>query len=346
MKSKQTKSDNLRKSGFHPLIQLGLFAGANALIFFWLYQTFYKIKYSATGLYFEYASQVINGNVPYLNFDLEYPPFSLLFFILPRLGASEWSSFSTLYQAEVLVFVLAGLWLIYSIARRLGQAPWKLMTVYTVAILAIGPIAGQQYDIFPAVMTMASVYFFWTGRTKTAWALLALGTMTKLYPAVIAPVYILYYILNRQYNQIWQGIIVFAGICLVLLAPFLIISPESVWNLINYHGERGIQLESTYSAFLLVADELGLISTEAIFSFGSWNLVSPLANTLAKLSTFVLGLSVAIAYWFYLQANETGRNQLAHLGVYSLLLISIVLITSKFSPQYLIWLISDNALNV
>lgn len=339
-KSSRTGPDNLGKLSFPPLMQLGVFTGANALIFFWLFQTFYKIKYSATGLYFDYASQIINGKMPYLDFNLEYPPFSLLFFILPRLGVSSWKAFSTLYQVEVLVCVLIGLWLVYSIARRLGKAPWKLMAVYTAAILVIGPITGQQYDIFPAVMTLASVYLFWLGKTRSSWALLALGTMTKLYPAVIVPVFLIYYIKNRQYRQMWLGLITFTLIILVLLAPFLIISPESIWNLISYHSERGIQFESTYSAFLLAADELGLVSVGLIFSYGSWNLVGPLADTLAGISTYLLVAALFFAYWFIYRQVRPGKSQFTRLGAYSLLLISIVLITSKvFSPQYLIWLV-------
>ena len=110
--------------------------------------------------------------------------------------------------------------------------------------------------------------------------------------------------------------------------------------MINYHSQRGIQIESTYSAFLLMLDKLGLIHVNVVFNFGSWNLASPLASSLAKLSTYLLALFLVIAYWFIYGQMKPGKSQFTRLGAYSLLVIVITLITSKvFSPQYLIWLI-------
>jgi hypothetical protein len=99
-------------------------------------------------------------------------------------------------------------------------------------------------------------------------------------------------------------------------------------------------MESTYGAFLLAADKLGLTSVNLVFNFGSWNLSSPLANSLAKLSTYLLALFLLIAYWFIYRQMKPGKSQFTRIGAYSLLVISITLIASKvLSPQYLVWLI-------
>lgn len=245
-----------------------------------------------------------------------------------------------IYQAEVVFFDLIGLYVIYLIARRLGKAPWKLMTVYTICILAIGPIVGQQYDIFPAVLTLLAVYYFWRGEHDACWALLALGTLTKFYPVVIAPIFWLYYLKNRQYKKIGLSLLVSAVIVLVIVAPFMILGSESIINLIKYHAQRGIQLESTYSAFLLLANSLGLIHVSWVFNYGSINLVSPVANALAKASTYITALALLLTYWFIWGRMKPGKSQFTRLGAYSLLSIEVVLITSKvLSPQYLIWLV-------
>ena len=94
----------------------------------------------------------MHGAVPYRDFPMEYPPFSLFFFILPRLFASTYIPYVVAFEIEVVIFSLVGLYIIYDISSRLGKEPWKLMTVYTLAILAIGPITGQQYDIFPSIL--------------------------------------------------------------------------------------------------------------------------------------------------------------------------------------------------
>jgi uncharacterized membrane protein len=339
-RSRSKIEKNQSKSFLKPGWQLALFVLAHLVIFVFIFHSIYKTPYSATGIYFDYASKVLNGALPYRDFSLEYPPFALVFFLLPRLFASTWARFSIYYQTEVLIFDLIGLLIIYLIARRLGKSSWKLMSVYTLAFLAIGPIIGQQYDVFPAVLTLLSLYFFWRGKHKISWLLLALGTMTKFYPAVIAPVFVFYYLRNRQYRNLWSGVLIFALTCLIVLAPFFILSPESIRNLITYHSQRGLQLESTYSAFLLVADKLGLTKVGTIFNYGSWNLTGHLADLIAKASTYVLGLLLLAAYWFIYGQIRPGKSQFSRIGTYSLLLVTITLVASKvFSPQYLIWLI-------
>jgi uncharacterized membrane protein len=344
MKTSSMKKEKLETQNkglfLNPVFEIILFVGIHILIFGLLYHTLYKIQYSATGLYFDYASKVMHGSLPYRDFSFEYPPFSLLFFILPRLLASTWLPFSVFYQIEVVIVDLLGLFLVNLIARRLGKAPWTLMTVYTLCILAIGPITGQQFDIFPAVMTLAAIYFFWLGRHQTSWVLLALGTLTKIYPLAIAPILLLIYLKNRQYKQLASGLGIFAVICLVVVIPFLYYGSESIFNLVNYHAQRGIQLESTYSAILLALRQMGLIQVNWVFNFGSINLDSPLANTVAKMSTFISALALIITYWFIWSRIKPGKSQFTRLAAYSLLVIDVVLVTSKvLSPQYLIWLV-------
>jgi uncharacterized membrane protein len=336
------KSEKKKNQGtfFRPELQFIVFAVALALIVFLIFHFLYKMQYSGTSLYFNFASRVLDGNVPYRDFAIEYPPFALFFFILPRFFTSDYWTYAIYYRIEVFIFILIGLFILYSIAQRLGKSPWKMMAIYTASILAIGPIIAEQYDVFPAVMTLLALYYFWLGRYKTAWALLALGALTKIYPLFIAPIFLVYHLRNRQYRPILSGIVTFAAIGLLIFLPFLIISPSSILYLVNYHGQRGIQLESIYSSFLLIADKLGLVSVRTVMSFGSWNLLSPLSDILAKLSTYIMGLCLLITYWFIYKQIKPGKSQFTRLGTYALLVTMVTLIFGKvLSPQYLIWLI-------
>lgn len=320
--------------------QLVSFVLAHILIFAAVFHSIYSIQYSPVGLYFDYAAKVLHGSLPYRDFPLEYPPFALIFFILPGKFAATWQNFAVYYQIEVVVFDIIGLYLMYLIARRTARAPWKLLAVYTAGILVIGPITGQQYDIFPAVLTLLAIYFFWRDRTALAWVFLALGTMTKIYPAVIAPIFLVYYLRNREYRKISRGIISFAAVSLLILLPFLITGPANLLSLYNYHAERGVQMESTYASFLELADKLGLAQASTQFAFGSWNLTGGAATFLADASTPLLVLLLLAVYWLIYRRADTHRIDIADIGAFSLLAIVITLITSKvLSPQYLIWLI-------
>ena len=320
--------------------QLFLFILVNLFIFIVIFNTIYPIKYSAVGLYFNDASKILNGLVPYRDFTFEYPPLAAVFFLIPRLITSKYSTYSILYHAEVLIFLILGLIVLFAVARRLGKAPWKLLSVYSIGVLAVGPIIGEQFDIFAAVMTLFAVYFFWLGKTKTSWMFLALGTMIKLYPVLIAPVFLFYYLRNNQFTRIWQGVICFAGTCLVILLPNLITGPANLAKLAEYHLNRGLQLESIYSTVLLVASKLGLISVSVDFYSGSWHIISPAAETLARMSTYLLALALVIVYVLIYKQIRPGKSQFSRIGAYLLLVFLTLLIFSKvLSPQYIIWLL-------
>ncbi len=292
------------------------------------------------GVFLKYASLVMQGQVPYVDFSLEYPPLALLFFVLPRLASSSIIIYTILYKAEVLLAILIGLFLIYLLARRLGKAPWKMMLVYTLCIIAVGPIVAEQFDIFSAILTLGSLYAYILGKNKTAWALLALGALTKIYPLFLAPVYLVIALRNRQYRAAGSGILTALLIGVIFAGPFVIVGSDSIKSLVEYHLQRGIQLESTYSSFLLIFDKLGLTQVNTVFNFGSWNLAGGPVDALTKLSSYLLVILLLIAYWFIYRRTKPGKSQSTRIGAYALLVLCIVLITSKvLSPQYLIWLI-------
>jgi len=167
-----------------------------------------------------------------------------------------------------------------------------------------------------------------------------LGALTKIYPIFLAPILLIYYFRNRQYRLILSGIISLTSVILAVLLPFLVISFDSLWNLINYHSQRGIQLESVYSSFILIADKLGLTSISLVLNFGSWNIESHLADALAKISPFVTVLLLLVAYGVIYKQMKPGKSQFTRIGTYALLVTAVVLISGKvLSPQYLIWLI-------
>jgi len=323
----------------HERLTLTLFILIHAFIFGYLFH-FYLTTNTDVSLYFADASKLLSGLLPYRDFTLEYPPFALIFFGLPRIITSSYTQYARIFLYEVLVFDIIGLLLIFDIVRRLGEIPWKSLLIYTLCVLAVGPIIIQTFDIFPAVMTLAAIYFFWRGKHKTSWAMLALGTMTQIYPAVIAPIFLLIYFRNRQFKQIRDGLIIFLSVCLITLLPFIILGSSSILSLISYHSQRGLQIESTYSAIILALTKIGFGTVAVEHSFGSWNIISPTATVLAKLSIYIMASSLLIVYWFIYRQVKLGKSQFSYLGAYALLTLVTTIATSKvFSPQYLIWLV-------
>ena len=209
-------------------------------------------------IYFNYSSRIVDGELPYRDFDLEYPPLALAAFSLPRIFAGTPSSYTIAFAVEMLLWEILGLVLIYAFARRLKQSPWAALSVYTLALLAIGPIIGERYDVMPAVMVLGAIYAFSSGRYSLAWVVLGLATMTKVYPAVIVPIFALSYVHRRDYRALARGLGVYALSTAAVALPVLILSPGGLWRSYSYHPACGLHCESSYASLLLMGQTLGL----------------------------------------------------------------------------------------
>lgn len=305
----------------------------------------------STALYFNYSSSIVDlGLLPYQDFAVEYPPLALLFFTLPRLIAPNPYLYAQIFAVEILLFDLSGLFLISALSRWLDLHLTGTLAIYTLALLAIGPIIVHRYDLIPAVMVLLALYTFIRGKHKTSWAILAVGTMTKLYPVILAPIFLLHHWRHRQKRQALVGVATFAIATAVIAAPVLLLSPGGLWNSFSYHAQRGLQCESTYASFLLLGQTLGLTSLWMDFSFGSLNVVSPLADILARLSPLVMIFSLGVTYWFFYKSKgeravvpqppySMNQPDIACILNYSLIALLAFIITNKvLSPQFIIWL--------
>src|SRR4029078_7296847 len=95
------------------------------------------------------------------------------------------------------------------------------MGVYTVAVLAVGPINLQQFDIFPAALSLFPVLRFAADGVIGAGILLALAVMTKVYPLLLAPMFVL--LAWRQNPRgVTKAIVAFVATCVAVLLPWVV----------------------------------------------------------------------------------------------------------------------------
>ncbi|MEP6494540.1 MAG: glycosyltransferase family 87 protein [bacterium] len=320
------------------------FAAGHVAIFAGLFRGAYTMPFSGTGLYYEYGSALVAGQVPYRDFLVEYPPFALVFFTLPRLIDASFRWYYVAYQAQVVLFDLVALGALY-VARDRSRPAWWMLGAYTAAVLAVGPIMLQQYDVFPAAFTVLAVVCYSRKRDTAAWVFLALGVMTKAYPLLIAPVFLLFdWRRGTHVRDLRRAAVAFAGTCFVVVLPLLVIAPTSLARMLAFHAERGIHLDSTYGSLAAAAGVLNVTLVHIELTFRSWNVAGPFASTLSKLSTPLLGVLLLGAYAFIatcIRAVDAANLRDARLvGTCAALVLSAGLVGSKvLSPQYLVWLV-------
>lgn len=321
---------------------LGGAALAHVAIFAGLFRGVYSIPYSGTGLFYEYGGRVLAGQLPYRDFFAEYPPLAIVFFTIPRLLGESFRWYYVWYQVEVVAADLLIVIALYLAARRWKLSTWRLIGAYTAAVLAVGPINLQQFDIFPAALSLFAVLRFASDDAIGAGVLLALAVMTKVYPILLAPMFVLL-AWQRNRRGIAKAIAAFVVTCVLVLLPWLMRGPASLRGMLSFHADRGTHLDSVYSTIAFAARSFGLTWVNVVYNFRSWNISGPVPDALARWSTFVLIGVLALMYAvIYRTARDRGPDSARDIrfaGHAAFVVLLAAMVASKvLSPQYLVWL--------
>jgi uncharacterized membrane protein len=321
------------------------------LILFTLLPSFFPDGTGAGSLEGYIARLMLHGTIPYHPFiqGFEYPPLALLSFLLPGLITTSFPAYTWLFATELMIFDLLALLMLADLASTLKISVKNTLAVYTLVIIAVGPILVARYDLLPAMLVLAAVWAFIKGKNKLAWATAALGFAAKLYPIIIIPFFFIYQMKNRQYGRFIKGGAAFLITLLVLFLPWIIIDHNGFWHSFTYHFERPLHSESTYGTVLLAGQALGMTKVVGALTYGSWNLFSPLADSLATisfpLSAGILLIVYGLFTWQLWKNSEDdmmtkmSEPSATKLLQYTALAVTLFMLTNKvFSAQYMAWL--------
>ena len=300
--------------------------------------------------YWKDVEPLFNGEIPII----EYPPFSLVFMAIPRLFGWTPEAYEVCYVIEVFIFMVIGLIYTDKLAEHFGKNRKNAMLAYSVLTVLLLEFVTDRYDIFPAVLTLMSIYYFVKSRYAWAFILIAIGLMTKLYPAMLFPIYFLIFAAKKEWNEAFKWTLVFIAANLAIIIPVLIIEPDMIWNFLNYHSDRPLQIESLAASLIYPLSMFGLISvkiTSAMLpdgtldpdNFGSDNLVGTVPDAVAGILSPIMVMGVlAVCFFFlyvYLKAEEENKVKLLGMAIAGVIM-TFILLGKVFSSQYLIWAIS------
>jgi len=294
---------------------------------------------------FDNANDVFNGKMP----NLEYPPFALALMLIPRVFTSAVFWYNIGFVIEMFAFFVIGLLLMRKMAEKLDADGKKAMLGYTIPMLLMLPFVLDRFDIIPVVLTLASVYCYITKRYVWAFALLSIATMTKLYPAILFPIFIIPFLADRDWKEAIKGTAVFAITSFIIVLPIMLLNLDMLTYFIGYHTDRPLQIESVAASFLYPLSVFGLTEMQTMFGYGSDNLIGPWPDAAAALLTPLMLLSVITVYAVYAftlgkmkaEKKDDEHNRILLMG--GAILISImmfILIGKVFSSQFLLWIIT------
>lgn len=288
------------------------------------------------------ANNVFDG----LESEMEYPPLALIFILIPRLLSSSPYGYNAGFVAELFIFFVIGLYMVGRLAERLNKEPKRSMLAYTLLMLFMFEFVVDRFDIIPVAVTLVSVYCYLTKRYTWAFVLLSLGTMIKLYPAVLFPVFIIPLIVGRDWKNVLKGTGAFVIASLAVLLPVIVFQPEMLSHFIGYHADRPLQIESVAASFIFLFDIAGLTSVTGVFGSGSENIVGAWPDAVAPLLTplmFVSVVVVCVVFAYMLHRTKNAGEEEDRLFLFAsaalLSVMAFIIVGKVFSSQYMMWIV-------
>ncbi|WP_069804287.1 glycosyltransferase family 87 protein [Thermogemmatispora onikobensis] len=267
----------------------------------------------------------------------EYPPLTLVPFSLPLLVPLP---YYTLTFALLMLGVAAALvWLLYRFV-----SPQAALGGTLLLIVGGGPLLQVRYDLLPSLCVLACLVAARRERWALAYLALAGGTLLKLYPLVGLPALFLAEQQSLSSGQEplpriaawrWRHLLLFGATVALVSAFFALLNPTgALLEPLRYFSQRPPQIESLAASLLWLSNLAAFGQPlQLLFSYGSLNVVSPLAPTVSLLLTCLLCLGLLLTLWLqYKGVFDLWESMLA-------LLLLLITTGKVFSPQYLLWVI-------
>jgi uncharacterized membrane protein len=307
--------------------------------------------------YAKYSRSVLDGQVPYRDFNFEYPPVALVPMLIPRLfmghRQDEWPLYHFHFGAESLFWDLVIAVLLLRLAALLRWSRRRSVLAfgfYTAFVCAAAPVLPWRFDIFAALLTTLSLYGLCAGRPLWAGVWLALAMAAKIYPVVCVPIILLYYHARGERQALMEFLRGAAVTLLLVGLPFYLAAPEDWLSYLRFNVERSMQIETVSGGALALASQLRGSPVHVQHDYGAYHLYGgPVRLILALLPWVFLCLYALLSagcvkFFRRQQAREGTVAPESLIFGLAAALLAFILCNKVLSPQYLIWLMPLAAL--
>jgi len=290
-------------------------------------------------VYAAYAERTFQGQVPYRDFDLEYPPGALPVLLAP--ATSDTDDYYTRFRLAMLALAAAAVVLLVVALFRVGADAAQLAAA--VLVLATVPrtltpgLVLDRFDLWPAVLVLVAVVAVMYGRRTVGLAALGVGTAAKLYPLALVPLVLL---LRRDRTRVHRDLAIVLGAMLAFALPFALLAPRGIVRVGWLLARRELQVESLGASILLAAHRLGVYEPKLYYSFGlgnSWDLEGSVPAIVAVVGSLAQAVALA-AVWFAFARSPRGPHEL--LLAVAASVVGFVAFGKVLSPQYMVWVLA------
>lgn len=283
------------------------------------------------GSYEFWSGQILVNHLnPYSELGIEYPPGSLPFIVAPGIDKPLDDTYRTRFVLLMMAVDVVGFLVLLVLARRWGSwlGPWAWIAL----IPLLGPISYNRLDLVPAVATILAVERVSARSWFGGGGWLGFGVLAKVYPALFLPILVA----AGRRKQVIAGA---ALVGLLFLVPYLGFLEDVYRNVVGYHTDRGIQIESLWGFVLLLASKFGH-PIGVNFSFGALHVGSSMEPALKVLAQVLSLAFVGAGVWLAHRARRGGREGTGPetAGIMFMTMAGTMAVGSVFSPQFMLWL--------
>jgi hypothetical protein len=283
--------------------------------------------------YFDYAQRTSDGQVPYRDFAMEYPPGALPALLAP-LPADH--GYYDRFRALMVVLCAAAVGLLAAALFLAGASAAELaagLLVFATLPRTLPPdLVFERFDPWPAVLVLLALVALLRRRRALGLAALGVGAAAKLYPLALVPLAIL---ARRGSAHVRRDLAVVAAAALALVLPFALVAPRGIGHVGWLLVRRPLHIESLGGSLLLVGHRLGVYRPTVYLSVGaSWDLAGPAAKIVAVVGSLVEAAAL-VAVWFFFARGPRGPRDL--LLAAAAAVVGFVAFGKVLSPQYMVW---------
>jgi hypothetical protein len=283
--------------------------------------------------YYDYASQLFAGRIPYRDFAFEYPLLSLPLFFAPCLLATDFESYRIGFLVEMFLFDVAAIVLL---AGHGGAGDWpgsaRRLGWYTLYCLLLAPVVIGRFELAPMVLAFAAACWWFSGRSTLGGTAAGLGMLIKVFPGLVAaPALVLE--ASRLRSSRPRGMAAFVATLGLGMACWLWLAGGRFVESLGYHAQRGLEIESLLGGIVLLAGTITGTNPAWTFDHNAYHLASWGSAVLARLALPLQAIAVPVVMWRYWRSGMADGLRFSAAAILAFIVLGKVL-----SPQYLIWL--------
>ena len=200
------------------------------------------------------------------------------------------------------------------------------------APVVIGASLRTHFDALPVAIALGGLLALSRDRHALGFALLGAGTMTKLFPALLAVIALVWLAGRGDRRRALRGAAVFAVVVVAISLP---LAGAGYVDSFEFHLDRPVQIESSAASVLFALGGSEVTGTNLRPDrFKSNGLDGGHADVVETVFTFLL----VLALWT-VAALAARRRDARHMVLCGFAgLLAFVTLGKVFSPQYVIWL--------